>query len=88
MTDDERGYFEHQVDRIDYLIGQVAALKAFCVAVIASHKDPSLLMHATAKIGEINVAQALPTPATDATLKGMEDVQAALMRTFADRGGR
>lgn len=74
-------------ERIDYLTGQVVALKGFCIALIASHPDPELLGHAIERTGEQAVALALPTSASDALLAGLANIQTALEGTLQLRRG-
>ena len=47
-------------DRLDYLIGQVATLKSFCIALAITHREPAALQRAFAKAAEITTAKTLP----------------------------
>jgi hypothetical protein len=65
-------------DRFDYVICQLAALKAFCFAVVASHPDrqtPGVCI--TAMEGQ-TLADLLVTPASDAMVAGVENMFADL----------
>lgn len=57
-------------DRVDYLIGQVATLKAFCVASIIAHPEPDKLLAHFNRAAEHTEARLLPTEARDAVVDG------------------
>lgn len=67
-----------QEERLDYLIGQVAALKAFCAAILVDHPAPSNVLAAFNKAGEMAISKTLPTVASEPMLTGMQTMCADL----------
>ena len=75
-------------ERLDYVIGQVAALKAFCITLICLHPAPRQLATALEKFAEMGVAKTLPTRASDAMIEGMETMKAHLLSVAQDEAKR
>ncbi len=70
MTDNER---------LDFAIGQVAALKSFCVALVSTHANPDGLVAYLSLASEVAAAKSLPTLASDAMVEGLERMQNDLL---------
>ena len=75
-------------ERIDYLLGQVASLKAFCMCVCLLHERPSKLKEGFSKFSEMTASKMLPTEASDAMLDGIEEIRKALARVLEDADQR
>ncbi|MDB5989484.1 MAG: hypothetical protein JWQ10_887 [Herbaspirillum sp.] len=67
-------------EKLDYLIGQVTVLKAFCIASIVAHPDPSKLAKHFDRAKEITIAKTLSTNASEETLAGIENISADLSK--------
>lgn len=66
-------------ERIDFITGQVAALKSICIALIVHHSDrKSLLPHLTSA-GEATTESMRGTHATEATIAGVASVHNELL---------
>ena len=63
---------------------QLAALKTFCVAVLATHPEPEILKKCLDTLSEVTLAKTLGDSASEAMLAGVESVLADL-KTAADR---
>lgn len=70
-------------ERIDFLIGQVAALKAFSISLIIREPDPRALLQLFDRGSEHTIAKTLPTKASEAMLQGMEDIRHALTHVLS-----
>jgi len=75
-------------DRLDFLIGQVAAMKAFCIASAVSHTNPSELLAAFQRGSEYTVAKTLPTVASEAMLQGMDSMNQDLLKVVQGESKR
>lgn len=71
-------------DRLDYAIGQIAVLKAFCMCAAITHQNPTELQKGFEKFSEITVAKLLPTVASEAMLSGVEEIKTALATVLQD----
>lgn len=67
-------------ERIDFLLGQVAAIKAFCLAAVIAHPDRELLADAFHLMAEHTDVKMLASPATDELLEGIAEVRSAVER--------
>lgn len=65
-------------DRLDFALGQIAALKNFCLAVIRLHPNPASLAKGLNALVEMGVSNTPAGPASDAMIEGMEDMKASL----------
>ena len=68
--------------RLDYVIGQVTSLKAFCISVIVAHPNPAELLKHFARASETTIAKMLPTPASEAMVEGIESINRDLLRVL------
>ena len=59
-------------ERLDYLQGQVAALKSFCLALMSSHPNPRLLFDRMERFGNQQAGILLGQPTSDALLQGAD----------------
>ena len=59
-------------ERLDYVQGQVAALKSFCLALMAAHPNPTLLFDRMERFGNQQAGILLGQPASDALLQGAD----------------
>ena len=75
-------------ERIDFLIGQVAGLKAFSISLIIRESDPSALLQLFDRGSEQTIAKTLPTKASEAMLQGMDDIRNALVHVLASEATR
>lgn len=75
-------------DRLDYLIGQVATLKAFCIALAITHREPAVLQRIFTRVAEITTAKTLPTEASEAMLGGMENMANDLLQVLQGESTR
>lgn len=75
MTDEER---------IDYLIGQVTALKSFCFALLASHENLPLLVSRMEKLNERQIGLLLGQAAQEVTLEGADAMRTDLRNYAGD----
>lgn len=65
-------------ERLDYACGQIVALQTFCIALAATHPDRPRLLREFEQGCEITTANALPTPASDALLRGLAAMRSRL----------
>jgi hypothetical protein len=72
------------IDRLDQVIGQLAALNTFCIAVVATHPDPQALRKCLLTLSEVTIAKTLGGAASDQMLAGVEIVLSDL-RSAADK---
>lgn len=70
-------------DRLDYVIGQLAALKTFCFAVVASHPDWQTLGVCITAMSEQTLADLLVTPASDKWSPRSKICSPILLKRFA-----
>ncbi len=61
-------------ERIEKLTGEMAALTAFCVAVIGTHPDRAALSQRFAALAETLTARSLAMPVPEQRLQGMRDL--------------
>jgi hypothetical protein len=66
--------------KLDYLIGQVTVMKAFCIASIVAHPDPIKLAKHFDRAKEIAIANTLSTNASEEILAGIENISAELSK--------
>jgi hypothetical protein len=71
-------------DRLDYALGQIAALKAFCMCAAITHQNPTELQKGFEKFSEMTVAKMLPTVASEAMLIGIDEIKTALTAVLKD----
>jgi hypothetical protein len=71
-------------ERLDYVIGQVATLKAFCMCVSLVHENPAALLEGFEKFSEMTTAKTLPTPASEAMIDGIEEMKQVLLTVLQD----
>jgi hypothetical protein len=69
-------------EKINFLGGQVNALLAFTSAVIKAHHDAARLEAAFAESRDLQEAITLPTNASEAFIKGQEDIRASIKGCF------
>ncbi len=74
--------------RLDYVIGQVTALKAFCISAIVSHPNPTELLTHFSRASEITTAKTLPTKASEAMIEGIESINRDLLRVLQQESTR
>ena len=65
-------------ERIDYLQGQVLALRSMCYALAVTHKDLPQLVKAMDKYGEMQIAVTLGQATSEKTLEGAAGMRASL----------
>ena len=75
-------------DRIDFLLGQVASLKAFCMCLALLHERPEELQRGFDKFSEMTAARMLPTGASDVMLEGIDEIRNALAAVLKDAAVR
>jgi hypothetical protein len=75
-------------DRFDHIVGQLAALKTFCVAVVATHPDPNALASCLSTLSEVTVAKTLGIAASESMIEGMESVLSDLKHATTQRLAR
>ena len=75
MTDEER---------IDYLIGQVTALKSFCFALLASHENLPMLVSRIEKLNEQQIGLLLGQ-AADAMRTDLRNYAGDLLQLLGSR---
>ncbi|KAF1069080.1 hypothetical protein APR50_22690 [Variovorax paradoxus] len=66
-------------ERLDYLQGQVAALKSFCLALMSSHPNPRLLFDRMERFGNQQAGILLGQPTSDALLQGADAMRDQLL---------
>ena len=71
-------------ERIDYLIGQVTALKSFCFALMASHENLPLLASRMDRFNEQQVGILLGQAAEESTLDGADAMRTDLRNCAQD----
>lgn len=69
-------------ERLDFVIGQVAVLKAFCAAAVINHPNPEAVLRTFNKTTEITTAKMLPTGASEAMLEGIESMTQDLQKVL------
>jgi hypothetical protein len=69
-------------ERLDYLIGQVAAIQAFCAASLVAHPRPSAVLVAFESASEVTIAKTIPTAASDAMIQGVESMCDRLIKSI------
>jgi hypothetical protein len=74
--------------RIHYLAGEVSALQAFALAVIASHADLPRLAAEFERLSENQIAIATTETVQDAYLDGQRSIIEDLRNTMTGRLGR
>lgn len=67
-----------ETERLDYVIGQMAVLEAFCFALVSTHPNRPALREHFAQLAEYPIAKLLPTQASEAMLEGAQGTQAKL----------
>lgn len=75
-------------ERLDFVIGQVAVLKAFCAAVVISHPAPESILQVFTRASEITTAKMLPTGASEAMLEGIESMTQDLHKVLQGEAHR
>ena len=79
MTNDER---------MDFLIGQIAVLKAFCIATVIAHPRPDEILKHFNRASEITTAKTLSTVASDSMLQGIESMTNDLLHVIKGESKR
>lgn len=74
--------------RLDFVIGQVASLKAFCICAIGTHPRPAELLAYFSRASEITAAKTLPTQASEAMIEGIESINRDLLRVLQEEVSR
>ena len=74
--------------KLDFIIGQVASLKAFCISVIVAHPKPTELFTHFSHASEITAAKTLPTQASEAMIEGLESISRDLLRVLQQEASR
>lgn len=75
-------------DRLDFVIGQVVALKAALMAIASQSERPSELLAAIRRDMEITISTALPTTVSESTLDGFAEVRRAVEFAAEDAAKR
>lgn len=75
----------NDTDRLENVIGQLAALKTFCIAVVVTHPDPRTLSECLSSLSEVTIAKTLGVAASEQMLAGVESVLADLKAAAARR---
>ena len=63
-----------EVDRLDFLIGQVLALKSFALAATATHAEHALLKKHFEMASQVALAKIEATLTSDKTIRGFQSV--------------
>lgn len=63
-----------EVDRVDFLAGQVHALVSFALAAATTHREPLLLRAEYEKSSQTGLAKMEMSPASDRAVAGFQDV--------------
>lgn len=71
---------------MEQLLGELAAIKAFCSALVMTHPDPKSLQSAMDQVTERMTASFLAHPdLPEATLDGMRNVSTIIKSAIADQ---
>jgi hypothetical protein len=71
-----------ELDKLDYLYGQVNALLAFAVASIQFHPDPEKLREGFSRSSELSESNAMNAAVSEDYLRGQRETSEALERIF------
>jgi len=75
----------NEIDRLEHIIGQVAALKTFCVTVVATYPNPVELSKCLSTLAEVTMAKTLGGAASESVLADIESVLADLKDAASKR---
>lgn len=65
-------------DRADFALGQIAAMKTFCIAILHTFPDPARLEMIFNALAQATHDKTFPRPFSDATIAGLENMTADL----------
>jgi hypothetical protein len=75
------------VQRVDFLVGQVQALASFALAVAATHAEPSLLKKHFERSSQVGLAKIETTLAGEKTIAGFQHVMKEIFAILAVHEG-
>lgn len=74
-----------ETDRLNYLAGQVSALRGFVEAVIKSHPDKPKLIEEYNQFKEKQLAMTIPTTMPEYFIKGQQEIYDNFQVLFVDK---
>lgn len=84
---DDNSPYVDEIDRLDFVVGQVEGLMAVVLAIVKTHPDPALLATQINVVEQVSLAKNGASPISDASVDGIRDILDRVKK-HADRVAR